>query len=139
MLFRSEGLPGWATEVTRREFLLDEKDAQGRHGVIGHAIIHSKTIVLDPFTNPIVITGSHNFSQSASTKNDENLVIFRNPELAQRYAVNIVSNYQHYRWRKYLKDCVDKGISPWSGLVKKDSWQSKRIGQDPELSFWVRP
>jgi phosphatidylserine/phosphatidylglycerophosphate/cardiolipin synthase-like enzyme len=42
------------------------------------AIVHSKAIVIDPFSaNCAVITGSHNFSASASTKNDENLVIVR--------------------------------------------------------------
>ena len=39
------------------------------------AIVHSKTIVIDPFSDDCaVITGSHNFSVAASEKNDENLV-----------------------------------------------------------------
>jgi phosphatidylserine/phosphatidylglycerophosphate/cardiolipin synthase-like enzyme len=59
---------------------------------IGHAIIHSKIIVIDPFfPNCTVITGSHNFSLSASGKNDENFVIIKNAtELADAYAVNIL-------------------------------------------------
>jgi hypothetical protein len=129
----SEGLAGWAAEVTREDFLL------GRGGVIGHAIIHSKAIVLDPFTNPVVITGSHNFSASASTKNDENLVIVRdNPELAQRYAVNIMSVYQHYRWRAYVQECARRGISPWGGLKRSAEWQDLGDERRAELSFWLR-
>jgi phosphatidylserine/phosphatidylglycerophosphate/cardiolipin synthase-like enzyme len=42
------------------------------------AIVHSKVILIDPFSDDCaVITGSHNFSVSASERNDENLVIVR--------------------------------------------------------------
>ena len=59
---------GWAAEVSRRAFL----------NKIGFAIVHSKVVVIDPNgDNPVVVTGSHNFSASASSKNDENLVIIR--------------------------------------------------------------
>lgn len=127
-------LPGWATEVTRRDFIGDPQ-----HPVIGHAIVHSKCIVLDPFTNPIVITGSHNFSTRASHNNDENLIILRNGLLAERYAVNIMSTYQHYRWRKYVKDSLAAGKKPWDGLTKGDSWQPIDPMARPEARFWVRP
>jgi len=127
------GLAGWAAEVTRNDFLM------GQGGVIGHAIIHSKIIVIDPFTNPIVITGSHNFSQSASANNDENLLITKgNKALAERYAVNIMGAYQHYRWRAYLQDCAARHVSPWQGLKKSDKWQKKDPGHDTELRFWLR-
>jgi len=127
------GLAGWADEVTRRDFLL----SQG--GAIGHAIIHSKIIVLDPFTKPVVITGSHNYSQSASSKNDENIcIVAGDKRLAERYAVNIMSTYQHYRWRAYLQECARLGRSPWKGLVKSASWQRKQPEHDSELQFWVR-
>jgi hypothetical protein len=67
-------LAKFAAEVTHKQFLAH----------IGHAIIHSKIIVTDPFSaNSTVITGSHNFSLSASGKNDENFVIIKNaPALA---------------------------------------------------------
>ena len=58
----------WAAEVSRGQFLKQ----------VGFAIVHSKVVVTDPNgDDPIVITGSHNFSASASSKNDENLVIIR--------------------------------------------------------------
>ncbi|MCU0485496.1 MAG: phospholipase D family protein [Anaerolineales bacterium] len=44
--------------------------------------MHHKVIILD---EQIVITGSYNFSSNAETRNDENLVIVHNPELAQIY------------------------------------------------------
>lgn len=127
------GLPGWAEEVTRSDFIL------GQGGVIGHAIVHSKVLVLDPFTKPVVITGSHNFSLPASNANDENLLIVKgNKALAERYAVNIMSAYQHYRWRAYVRQCMEENRSPWHGLKKSPVWQKKHAEHDRELTFWVR-
>lgn len=124
-----EGFAQWAAEVTRSDFIL------GQGGVIGHAIVHSKAIVIDPFTDPVVITGSHNFSASASNKNDENFVVIRGDRtLAERFLVNIMSVYQHYRWRAYLRESAEKGITPWQGLQKNDQWQRDLSS---ELSFWL--
>lgn len=45
-------------------------------------ILHHKVFVIDGKT---VITGSFNFSESADEKNDENLLIIEDPELAKQY------------------------------------------------------
>ena len=67
----SKNFNWWVKEVTRGEFI----PFKGRPG-IGHAITHTKMIVIDPFTeNCKVITGSHNFSKSASVGNDENFIV----------------------------------------------------------------
>lgn len=44
--------------------------------------MHHKVIVID---ESIVITGSYNFSKSAETRNDENIIIFHHPEFAAIY------------------------------------------------------
>jgi hypothetical protein len=120
---------GWAAETTHRQF----------QGSIGHAIIHSKVLVIDPFTKPVVITGSHNFSAPASNANDENLLIVKgNKALAERYAVNIMSVYQHYRWRAYVRQSMAEHKSPWEHLTKSADWQKKQPEHDRELAFWVR-
>jgi phosphatidylserine/phosphatidylglycerophosphate/cardiolipin synthase-like enzyme len=126
-------LTSWATEVTRRDFVI------GSGGVIGHAIVHTKALVIDPFTNPVVVTGSHNFSARASSLNDENLLIRRGDRaLAERYAVEIMGVYQHYRWRSYLHDCAAKGITPWDSLEAGSGWQSKLTDErQRELSVWL--
>lgn len=107
--------------------------------MIGHAIVHSKAIVIDPFTDPVVITGSHNFSGRASTHNDENLLIrLGDAQLAERYAVHIMGVYQHYRWRKYLRDAKSSGRSPFANLAAGDKWQSKLTDtRQRELSVWL--
>ena len=48
------------------------------------AKMHHKVILID---GEIVITGSYNFSASAETRNDENLVILFSPEIAARFLV----------------------------------------------------
>lgn len=105
----------FAAEVTRNEFL----------GNVGHAIIHSKVLVIDPFSkDPVVITGSHNFSSAASKSNDENFIIVKGDrELAEAYAVNIMGAYAHYRWRAFLSQTR----RPFNGLKDDDKWQASRL------------
>ncbi|HEX8246290.1 MAG TPA: phospholipase D-like domain-containing protein, partial [Longimicrobium sp.] len=115
----------FAAEVTRKQFL----------GGVGHAIIHSKVVVIDPFSaDPVVITGSHNFSASASSKNDENFIIVRGDhELAEAYAVNIFGAYAHYRWRAFLS----KEKKPFNGLQDNDAWMAPRLAASRrDLRFW---
>ena len=117
----------FAAEVTHKQFL----------GNIGHAIIHSKVVVIDPFSksrDPVVITGSHNFSTSASAKNDENFIIIKGDrELAEAYAVNILGAYAHYRWRAYLA----QSKKPFNGLKDNDKWQAPKLAAERrDLQFW---
>ena len=44
--------------------------------------LHHKVMVID---SSVVITGSFNFTKSANTRNDENILIIRSPELARAY------------------------------------------------------
>jgi len=46
------------------------------------ADMHDKVAIID---NQIVITGSFNWSTSAETENNENLIVFRSPSLASTY------------------------------------------------------
>jgi phosphatidylserine/phosphatidylglycerophosphate/cardiolipin synthase-like enzyme len=115
----------WGAEVTRREFLQN----------VGFAIIHSKVLVIDPFSDePTVVTGSHNFSTSASAKNDENFIIIRGDRgLAEAHAVNILGAYNHYRWRAH----VAATPQPWSGTKDNDAWMGPMLAQrQAELRFW---
>ena len=113
-------------------------------------LIHSKTVVLDPFgDHPVVITGSHNLGTKASGKNDDNLLIIENaPGLAQEFAVYIMNTYDHYRWR-YEKGLREKpAVQPvagtpkpkpkWRGLITTDAWQNPSYLKKSavEVSFW---
>ncbi len=73
---------------------------------IGHAVIHDKILVIDPFTdNSVVVTGSHNLGFKASYSNDENMVIIqKNRSVAEAYAAHVLDVYEHYRWRWKLQE-----------------------------------
>ncbi len=121
----SANAPSWAKEeFTRRMFF--------PAGLM--AIVHSKVIVADPFSdNCAVVTGSHNFSTSASEKNDENLVIIRgNKRLAEIYALHIQVVYDHYSWRAFLSEGGDPNVL-YGGL---SGWRSGAKARD--LSFWMQ-
>jgi phosphatidylserine/phosphatidylglycerophosphate/cardiolipin synthase-like enzyme len=111
-----------------------EFNVQEIHAAHLMAIVHSKTIVIDPFSdNCAVITGSHNFSDSASAKNDENLVIVRgNKKLAQAYALHINGVYDHYSWRAYL----GSGGDPDQIYKPLDGWKPGG-SREQELDFWM--
>ncbi len=125
--------PSWA----ETEFSVSE--IKGAHLM---AIVHSKTIVIDPFSeNCAVITGSHNFSDSASAKNDENLVIIRgNSRLARAYALHINGVYDHYSWRAFLAsggnaNQIYKPLDAWkpggSRAQELDFWMSGAVSPQP--------
>lgn len=109
----------WAIETTRQQFF----------GAIGHAIIHSKVLLVDPFSDdPTVVTGSHNFSSSASQKNDENFVVVRGDRaLAEAYVVNVESAWRHYAGRAGNPHPTLKGIDYLRALLDD---------QRPLESFW---
>ena len=117
--------PSWAeAEFTVKEI----------HAAHLMAIVHSKAIVVDPFSEGCaVITGSHNFSDSASARNDENLVIIRgNRRLAQAYALHISGVYDHYSWRAYLAS----GGNPDQIYKPLDDWKAGG-SRAQELAFWM--
>ncbi|MHB1175349.1 MAG: phospholipase D family nuclease [Sulfuriferula sp.] len=61
-----------------------------------HRSAHSKIMVIDADTAPVVITGSYNFTHAAQYRNAENLLVLRgNPALAQAYAANWQRHREH--------------------------------------------
>jgi phosphatidylserine/phosphatidylglycerophosphate/cardiolipin synthase-like enzyme len=126
-----DNVTGWADEVSRPAFLRD----------IGFAIIHSKVVVIDPNgSKPVVVTGSHNFSVTASTKNDENLIIIQGSSaLAQAYAVNIQSVYDHYEFRAVAKLMESEGKNVVNSMKDPKAWQPAWFKGDKqeELKFWL--
>jgi len=94
----------------------------------GRILIHTKLIVAD-FTSdsPTVICGSHNFSQPASSGNDENFLIIKgNTDVADSYGCELMRIYDHYRFR-YLEEKARKaGKKPRQPVLKTDSsWTDK--------------
>jgi phosphatidylserine/phosphatidylglycerophosphate/cardiolipin synthase-like enzyme len=104
------------------------------------AMVHSKVVLIDPFGDPILLTGSHNLGPKASGKNDENLLIIRGaPNLAAAYATNIMAIYNQYRWR-FRRQTQPKSRR-WKGLHDNDTWQNGYLKPGSaalrEIDFWV--
>jgi hypothetical protein len=75
-----------------------------------------------------------NFSEPASTKNDENFLIVKDdPPLAEAYAVHIMAAYDHYRYRAAQIENKD--------LARTDDWMAPKLAESTEeLRVWgVRP
>ncbi|MGN8139971.1 phospholipase D-like domain-containing protein [Pseudomonas sp. 22105] len=101
------GLEGWLRENMK--------------GQKGNLLVHTKAVVSD-FTSdsPTIISGSHNLSTSASTGNDENYLIIRgDTDLADRYGLELLRFYEHYRFRYFAKKLALKQVQP---LAADDSW-----------------
>ncbi|AWA39888.1 phospholipase [Pseudomonas fluorescens] len=101
------GLEGWLRENMK--------------GQKGNLLVHTKAVVTD-FTSdsPTLISGSHNLSTSASTGNDENYLIIRgDTDLADRYGLELLRFYEHYRFRYFAKKLALKQVQP---LAVDDSW-----------------
>ena len=57
-----------------------------------HAIAHNKVMVIDDL---VVVTGSFNFTNAAETRNAENLLILKSPELAAAYKTQWQLHWDH--------------------------------------------
>ena len=105
-----DGLEGFLKESTK--------------GQRGNILIHTKVVVID-FTsdNPIIISGSHNFSKAASRNNDENYLVIRGDTgVADAYGCELLRIYDHYRFRfKVTQPAKARGYRPFS-LDEDDSW-----------------
>jgi phosphatidylserine/phosphatidylglycerophosphate/cardiolipin synthase-like enzyme len=54
--------------------------------------VHNKVMVMD---ESVVITGSFNFTNSAATRNAENVLVLKSFELAQRYKADWLKHWGH--------------------------------------------
>jgi len=109
------GLEGWLRENMK--------------GQKGNLLVHTKAVVTD-FTSdsPTIISGSHNLSTSASNGNDENYLIIRgDTDLADRYGLELLRFYEHYRFRYFAKKLALKQVQP---LAADDSWTNDYYVED---------
>lgn len=86
--------------------------------------VHNKFMLVDPLTsNPIVITGSANFSNASTIRNDENMVVIKgNKAVADIYFGEFFRLYAHHAFRESLK-WRKPGVKP-KDLQTSDWWAS---------------
>jgi phosphatidylserine/phosphatidylglycerophosphate/cardiolipin synthase-like enzyme len=85
--------------------------------------VHNKFMLVDPLgEDPIVISGSANFSDASTRRNDENMVITRgNKRVADIYLGEFMRLYSHHAFRESLQ--WRKPDDPPKRLRTDDWWQ----------------
>lgn len=91
------------------------------------AYIHSKFLLRDPLgSDPLVVTGSANFSEPSTTDNDENMLIIRgNTRAADIYFTEFNRLFNHYYFRAVHEAMSKKGAGSGEAnlfLAEDDSW-----------------
>jgi phosphatidylserine/phosphatidylglycerophosphate/cardiolipin synthase-like enzyme len=111
---------------------------------VGHAVIHDKILVIDPFTDhSVVVTGSHNLGFKASYANDENLLVIRDDRaVAEAYAAHVLDVYEHYRWRwrlqQPIRDAYDALRAQHPDAQAGELWRQavKQVGSKVLQEAW---
>ncbi len=108
-------------------------------GLNAHVIyVHSKFLLRDPLgDDPIVVTGSANFSEDSTTGNDENMLIIRGDRrVADIYFTEFNRLFNHYYFRSVTESIGPPGASElflketdreWLDKYVAGSYKSKRL------------
>ncbi len=86
--------------------------------------LHTKYMLIDPLSDdPAVITGSANFSEASTTKNDENMLIIRgNTRVADIFLGEFMRLFNHFHWRNKANKMSKKDFEKRQYLSPDDSW-----------------
>ena len=91
------------------------------------AFIHCKFLLHDPLgADPIVATGSANFSKASTNDNDENMVIVRGDRrVADIYFTEFNRLFNHYYFRSIAERSSPTETLRALQLAEDDSWLQK--------------
>jgi phosphatidylserine/phosphatidylglycerophosphate/cardiolipin synthase-like enzyme len=138
-------IDGWKLD----KWFLDEEHFRKSGNIF---YIHTKIMMIDPFgDDPLIFTGSANFSPASLTSNDENMLLIRgNPDVADVYATEFFRLFNHFYFRTVANAVALRGTAgnpadkavfldqtdDWTDTYFKDGsyHQRRRIlfGVDPE-------
>lgn len=96
----------------------------------GVDFLHNKIILVDPLGDvPIVISGSANYSENSTSKNDENTLVIKGEDrVADVYFTEFVRLFDHFAFREWLAGHA-KEFNPF--LAEDGAWVDKYY-DDPE-------
>ncbi|CAG9933958.1 phospholipase D-like domain-containing protein [Candidatus Nitrotoga arctica] len=104
---------------------------EGLSGLNSHVpYIHTKFMLVDPLgSNPIVISGSANFSDPSTNANDENMLVIQgNTTVADIYLTEFFRLWNHYAFREWLaKNQGNPNVTP-QFLKVDDTWRNIYFG-----------
>ncbi|MEQ1636565.1 MAG: phospholipase D-like domain-containing protein [Methylococcales bacterium] len=96
--------------------------------------VHTKYLLIDPLgSDPIVISGSANFSEASIEDNDENMLIIRgNKRVAEIYLGEFMRLYNHYAFREWASK-QSSNLTKVPKHLRTDRWWKDYFG-DTERS-----
>jgi phosphatidylserine/phosphatidylglycerophosphate/cardiolipin synthase-like enzyme len=115
--------------------------------------IHSKFLLMDPLgSDPIIVTGSANFSEASTNGNDENMLIIRGDRrVADIYFTEFQRLFNHYYFRavhekatKLAPDSPNNSLflretpEEWLSGYKPGSLRSKRVDMFATMSGFAQ-
>jgi phosphatidylserine/phosphatidylglycerophosphate/cardiolipin synthase-like enzyme len=83
-------------------------------------LLHHKYAIVDVYataSDPLVITGSHNWSSSAETINDENTLIIHDADIANQFLQEFAQRYRAAGGRDDLRTLVEPAFSNLAAAV----------------------
>ena len=90
------------------------------------SFLHTKYLLIDPLSDdPIVITGSANFSSNSTTANDENMLVIRgDTRVADIFLGEFMRLFNHFRYRNE-SNALFNGAAEVNFLRPDDSWTQR--------------
>jgi phosphatidylserine/phosphatidylglycerophosphate/cardiolipin synthase-like enzyme len=99
----------WTRETNTRKLQLNQHVSY----------VHSKFLLMDPLSaDPIIVTGSANFSAASTNSNDENMLIIRGDQrAADIYFTEFNRIFNHYYFRSIAETTRDSGKEQSEGSL----------------------
>jgi phosphatidylserine/phosphatidylglycerophosphate/cardiolipin synthase-like enzyme len=101
--------------------------------------VHTKFMLVDPLSSdPVVITGSANFSESSTDENNENMLVIRgDTRVADIYLGEFMRTYSHYAFRESVARAKAAGDTHWNprNLEPGPGWQKDYFSKGDDRSL----
>ena len=132
-------------QVVAGAYIGEEEDGNGWRQWVEEALtglnhyvqfIHTKYMLIDPLSDdPIVITGSANFSDPSTSENDENMLVIRgDTRVADVYLGEFMRLFSHFRMRGRVNAAEDKLIPAADIEPEQAARERKALKED---SSWA--
>lgn len=121
-----DNILAWGEVKRNRTALEKEHDSiETLTGLNTHInFLHTKYMMVDPLgDDPLIISGSANFSSASTTKNDENMLIIRgDTRVADIFVTEFMRLFNHYQSRNNINRMSDEEYEASKFLTSDDSW-----------------
>jgi hypothetical protein len=92
--------------------------------------VHTKFMLVNPLgADPLVVTGSANFSEASTKANDENMLVIRGAtRVADIYLGEYMRLWNHYAFREWASSRADPADTAFKHLDATSGWTAQYFG-----------